>query len=129
MARDRVTPVKTKEAPQPIQVLQRQRLIESERMLEAQAVGLGEIGVPLVCRERPAGLRLDDREGRDADGKEERHCLQQPADDISPQRDAASYLAAATSSTTNRSRSRCSCPTSWAASPGRLSCARRSVRV
>src|SRR6185503_5980376 len=89
MARERVTPIKSEEATEPRHVLDRQRAIETESVLETHAVRFGEVRVPFVCRERSAWCRLQDREGRDADRKEERQRLQQPAHDVATHSAAA----------------------------------------
>src|SRR6185503_11388457 len=89
MARERIAPIEGKEAAEPRNVLDRQRAIEAEGVLEAHAVRFGEVRVPFVRCERSSGSRLQDRERRDADRKEERQRLQQPP------RDVASHSAAA----------------------------------
>ena len=59
---------------------------------ETEAVGLGEIGVALVRRERAARRELQDRERDDADREEERQRLQEPPDDVATHGAAAPLL-------------------------------------
>src|SRR6266849_3357619 len=84
-----VAPVAGEEAAQTRDVLDRERAVEPERVLETQAVLLCEVGVALIRGERSARRRLEDRERCDADGKEERQRLQEPAQDVSPHGAAA----------------------------------------
>jgi hypothetical protein len=61
-------------------------LIEPEVVAQPLDIGLGDVRVLQVRRERTARRLLKDREQDDRDQQQERDVLQRPADDVREQR-------------------------------------------
>src|SRR5258707_11349438 len=78
----REAPVTGQEVPEPRRVLDRDRLIQAERVLEPFHVLRRDVRVRLVRRERAAGNRLQDREDHHGDAEEQRDRLDEPARDV-----------------------------------------------
>jgi len=65
-----------------VQVADRQRLIEAEVVFEALDIGLRDVRILQVGRERPARRIAQDPIQNDRDQKQQRDRLQRSADDV-----------------------------------------------
>src|SRR2546425_12267187 len=82
MRDERIAPIPDDEPAKPAQVLNGHRLVEAEGVLEPADVLVIDVGARLVCRERAAGDRLEDRERGDADAEQQRQRLQEATQDV-----------------------------------------------